>query len=255
MVFVSGPIPEGRAVERHGPTHEPGGEDSLIAALLNAIYPIGHVYHSTVSTNPATLLGMPDSTWTAIATGRVLIALDAGDTDFDTVRETGGAKTHGHSDNLSHDNNHSGGAVQDTADTLGHTDGSIGSNHAGGAGTTDHSFPINHTGGGGTGDHNLNDPGNHQHDELASIAAGPGPGLAWDAAASSTANGGHQHTVVNHAAHTITNHAAHSFVNPSAHALHDHPFTQPTGHSNHSAHEAVNHMPPFYAVYVWERTA
>lgn len=227
MVFVSGPIPEGRAVERHGPTHEPGGEDSLIAAVLNAIYPVGHIYHSTVATNPATLLGMPASTWTAIATGRVLIAIDPADTDFDTVRETGGAKTHGHSDNLSHAA-HANGAVSNNASTQSHANGAITTNHAGGSATT-------------------NDPGTHAHDEGASIAAGPGPGLSWDAASSSTGNGAHTHTVPLP--------SAHGFTQPDAHAVHSHPFVQPDTHTAHSAHAAVNQMPPFYAVYIFERVA
>jgi hypothetical protein len=63
------------------------------AANINAMaYPIDSIYTAIVSTNPATLLGV--GTWTAFATGRMLIGLDSGDTDFDTVEETGGAKTH-----------------------------------------------------------------------------------------------------------------------------------------------------------------
>ena len=54
-------------------------------------FPIGSVFIAVVSTNPATLLGY--GTWSAIAAGRVLVGLDSGDTDFDTVEETGGAKT------------------------------------------------------------------------------------------------------------------------------------------------------------------
>ncbi len=67
------------------------GEFTL--ANVNAMaYPVGSIYTAIVSTNPATLLGV--GTWTAFATGRMLIGLDSGDTDFDTVEETGGAKTH-----------------------------------------------------------------------------------------------------------------------------------------------------------------
>lgn len=54
-------------------------------------FPVGYIYLSTVATNPATLLGY--GTWVAIATGRVLVGIDTGDPDFDTVKETGGAKT------------------------------------------------------------------------------------------------------------------------------------------------------------------
>jgi hypothetical protein len=54
-------------------------------------WPIGSVFIAVVSTSPATLLG--GGTWSAFGTGRVLVGLDSGDTDFDTVEETGGAKT------------------------------------------------------------------------------------------------------------------------------------------------------------------
>lgn len=58
----------------------------------NQAFPIGGIFISVVSTNPATLLGY--GTWTAFGAGKVLVGLDSGDTDFDTVEETGGAKTH-----------------------------------------------------------------------------------------------------------------------------------------------------------------
>lgn len=60
--------------------------------------PLGTIFSSTSSVNPATLLGY--GTWTAFGAGKVLVSLDAGDVDFDTVEETGGAKTHKHSTNI-----------------------------------------------------------------------------------------------------------------------------------------------------------
>jgi len=55
-------------------------------------FPVGAVFIAVVSTNPATLLGY--GTWAAFAAGRMVVGLDAGQTEFDTVEETGGAKTH-----------------------------------------------------------------------------------------------------------------------------------------------------------------
>lgn len=63
------------------------------SAGLQAAYPVGSVYiNAGVSTNPATLLGF--GTWTAYGAGRVIVGLDSGQTEFDTLGETGGAKTH-----------------------------------------------------------------------------------------------------------------------------------------------------------------
>jgi hypothetical protein len=59
--------------------------------MLNSVWPVGSVFIAVVPTNPNTLLG--SGTWAAFATGRVLIGINVGDPDFDTVEETGGAKT------------------------------------------------------------------------------------------------------------------------------------------------------------------
>jgi microcystin-dependent protein len=54
---------------------------------------VGSIYmNASDATNPSTLLGF--GTWVAFGAGRVPVGIDAGDTDFDTAEETGGAKTH-----------------------------------------------------------------------------------------------------------------------------------------------------------------
>ena len=66
---------------------------SNTATTLQAVYPVGSIYiNAAVATNPGTLLGF--GTWAAFGAGRVIVGLNAGDSDFDTVQETGGAKTH-----------------------------------------------------------------------------------------------------------------------------------------------------------------
>ena len=62
-----------------------------MATILATMMPVGFVVTLGVSTNPATLYGF--GTWAAIA-GRVIVGIDAGQTEFDTLDETGGAKTH-----------------------------------------------------------------------------------------------------------------------------------------------------------------
>lgn len=61
-------------------------------ALAESLYPVGIIVEFKVSTNPGTLLGF--GTWAAFGTGRVTVAIDSGQTEFDTVEETGGEKTH-----------------------------------------------------------------------------------------------------------------------------------------------------------------
>lgn len=67
-------------------------EDAVTETLL-ASHPIGSIYMSINSANPSTLFG---GTWVAWGSGRVPVGVDAGETAFDTVEETGGALTHTH---------------------------------------------------------------------------------------------------------------------------------------------------------------
>ena len=98
------PSAGGGPPEAHSESHAAGGSDPL--AGISEAFPVGAVFISVVNTNPATLLGY--GTWAAIAAGRVLVGLDSGDTDFDTAKETGGAKTKAISA-------HAGAAVADHA--------------------------------------------------------------------------------------------------------------------------------------------
>lgn len=65
-------------------------DGSHLTDIIDTIYPVGSIYISTVSTNPATLFGR--GTWSAFGAGKTLVGLDSGDTDFDTAEETGGVK-------------------------------------------------------------------------------------------------------------------------------------------------------------------
>lgn len=58
----------------------------------SAAWPIGSVFTSLVAANPTALLGF--GTWVALGAGRVLVGLDAAQDEFNTLRGTGGAKTH-----------------------------------------------------------------------------------------------------------------------------------------------------------------
>lgn len=55
-------------------------------------WPVGSIFISVSATNPGISLGC--GTWAAFGAGRVLVGVDAGQAEFDTVEEAGGAKTH-----------------------------------------------------------------------------------------------------------------------------------------------------------------
>jgi hypothetical protein len=55
-------------------------------------WPVGSVFVSISPDNPAVALG--GGTWERFAKGRTLVSLDEAQTEFDTVLETGGEKTH-----------------------------------------------------------------------------------------------------------------------------------------------------------------
>lgn len=83
-------------VEKAGAVSIPAGNISGLpttstTTILAAAWPVGSIFISVSSTNPGTSLGI--GTWTAFGTGKMLVGFDGGQTEFDTIEETGGAKT------------------------------------------------------------------------------------------------------------------------------------------------------------------
>ena len=67
----------------------------LSTALKNVIHPVGIILETTQqSTAAAFESAIGFGTWEAYGSGRVTVAIDSGQTEFDTLGETGGAKTH-----------------------------------------------------------------------------------------------------------------------------------------------------------------
>ena len=120
-------------------------------ATINAhVYPVGSIYTAVVATNPATLLGV--GTWTAFGAGKVLIGIDSGDTDFDTVLETGGSKTDSHTLTTSEIPSHTHTASARSVDS-GVSATSLSQGSEGGA-----TFTTNATGGGQAHTHDIVQP-------------------------------------------------------------------------------------------------
>jgi hypothetical protein len=68
-----------------------GAAAAATTATLSSVYPVGSIYTSVAGTNPSTFFG---GQWNPFGQGKVMIGVDSTDTDFDTVGNTGGAKTH-----------------------------------------------------------------------------------------------------------------------------------------------------------------
>jgi len=252
------------------------------AVVRAAAWPIGSVFISVVSTNPATLLGF--GTWSAFATGRTLVGLDGGQTEFDTVEETGGAKTVAASGTVSTPTA-SGCAVADHAshthgvtsnvtvgDHASHTH-SVTSNvtvtdHAshthtytdvpnhvhvhniqgGTTGTTTGTFVMGSTAAGGS----ARAPGNAMSNNTGGVAtgttAGPSATLTHAVTNNAVTSGNPSATLT----HSVVNNAVTS-AGPSATLTHA--VTQPTISQPIFTGGQTSVLQPYITVFMWKRTA
>lgn len=71
---------------------------------ITQAYPVNSLFITFSSVNPNEQLGY--GTWVAVGAGRVLVGLDSGDANFDTVGETGGSKTVASSGSISSESAH-----------------------------------------------------------------------------------------------------------------------------------------------------
>ena len=125
------------------------------AATINGLaYPVGSVYTSVVATNPNSLLGV--GTWAAFGAGRVLVGINASDSDFNTVEEVGGAKTDSHTLTLNEIPSHVHGytGIQGT----GNPDGSSDSVAAGQPTSYPRQTELDYEGGGAAHSHDIVQP-------------------------------------------------------------------------------------------------
>lgn len=124
---------------------------------LQQVYPIGCIYTSTVATNPNTVFGF--GTWSQFGQGRVLVGQDSGQTEFDVVEETGGAKTHTLTSNEMPAHTHVQNAHSHTIDVVPQSfrDGTSSNDvrAMGGSGNTGSTTATNQNTGGGLAHNNL----------------------------------------------------------------------------------------------------
>jgi hypothetical protein len=227
-------------------------------------FPVGYVIITVIPDNPGVTLGY--GTWAAFGAGRVLVGVDAGDTDFDTAEETGGAKTVAAAGSVSTPT-FTGSSATTSSDSAGTPSGTntgaAVSAHSGTA-VADH---ASHT-------HTYTDVPNHVHVQTVNSATTGGTsGYTPDtstntgvASGYSTANptGGVATGTTAGPSATLT----HSVTQPSAHTV-----TQPTfagnalgAHSHTVTATGTNSTPtftgtptsvvqPYLCVYFWKRTA
>lgn len=83
---------------------------TIVDVVLSLVYPINHIITTVKTGNPGDAgyfyAGISFGTWAAFGAGQTLVGLDSGDTDFDTLEETGGSKTHTLTDEEIPDHNH-----------------------------------------------------------------------------------------------------------------------------------------------------
>lgn len=240
---------------------------------LSRLWPIGSIFISAVSTNPADLFGF--GTWTAFGAGRVLVGVDPTDAAIDAAEKTTGAKTVAGAGSVAAPAftgtqatlTHAGTAV---ADHAAHTH-SVTSNVA----VTDHAAHTHAV----TSNVAVADHASHTHTfTQSSNATTPDLVTANTAAAGVAASGttggpgaALTHGVTNNAvtsgnpsatlSHSVTNNAVTS-GNPSATLSHS--VTQPNNHTYTPAGtnsapaftgSATSVVQPSIAVFMWKRTA
>lgn len=224
-----------------------------INELADMIYPVGSIYMSVNDVNPAILFG---GTWEAWGSGKVPVGVDANDTAFDTVEETGGAK----SESYTPAGSNSGGSVSDTKLTAAQS-GVPAHSHT----MTQPAFSV--TGGAVT---NGITGGSHTH-ALQVYNAQWYNAVFTSIYAGGTGRGGfnynesqtqqsritsttHTHNLPSHT-HTVTRTTDAAVKNNTAAAAsqaHGHGFTNPTFSGTQAT---ISHLQPYITCYMWKRVS
>lgn len=244
-------------------------------------WPIGSIFHCTLATSPATLLGF--GTWSRFGQGRMLVSQSTSDSDFALAGATGGSKTpvlpaHTHtattaSANTGHSHTISSASDHSHTATVGGM--SANATHAHTATTGSMSANASHTHSASTsiaGDH-IHGTGTEIHPASTDELTGPSTNyIAYNASGTLNSRnaGDHTHTVTVQS--TTVDHT-HSLTTASANIDHSHSISFSSGgaHSHTIGADTSSHthtitvasagiadgksLPPYVVVYMWQRIA
>ena len=182
------------------------------------MYPVGSIYTTIINTNPNTYFG---GTWVSFATGRTLVGVDTGQTEFDTIEETGGAKTHTLTSGEMPSHTHTQNSHNHTQNSHNHTQDS-----------------HNHTQNAHTHRTDIAQPYSTNQTQFTAVPGGTGAAInATDGLQSGSTTATNQATTATNQATTATNQA-----------------TTATN-QNTGGGAAHNNLQPYITVYFWKRTA
>lgn len=227
--------------------------------IINIVYPVGSIYMSVNNTNPSTFIG---GTWVAWGSGKVPVGVDTGQTEFNSVEKTGGAKTA--STSYTPAGTNTGGAVS------AHTYTPAGKNT--GTAVTMNAVELTHSGG-AVQSHTLTVAEIPSHDHIIytpryyySEPGGGGDILGVDSNQVTTVQerktdvkgggGGHNHGFTQPSKHSFTP-TTKSITQPTfsgTQATLSHTVTNPT-FSGTAATITESTIQPYITCYMWKRTA
>lgn len=254
---------------------------------------VGQIIMLGLTTEPAQLFGY--GTWARVAEGRAIFGLNAGDTDFNTLAKTGGSKEHIHTGSTNSAGAHShtggtgaggdhfhGGSTQSAGEHT-HTTQSAGSHSHGGAvssggnhnhtvqsgGSHTHTVPIDGWGASQslgalpeptTSGRLITGSGKQEDSEQLESLAHANTAVTTSTSGSHTHgvdfNGEHAHSISSDGSHAHTVNSAgthaHGIQNSGTHA---HSISQDGTHSHTVTTGSTNHLPPYFTVAMWQRTA
>jgi hypothetical protein len=193
--------------------------EGYLQSALQRMWPVGSVFTTTSDSHPSNQLGF--GAWEEFGAGRVLVGLDSGDVDFDTLEEIGGAKTAAHT--------HDTGTLATSA-------------HAGSA-VADH---ASHT-------HTYTEVPNHTHPH--NLQGDAAPSVTGTHVTASDATGGAVRGMAIDTENPTGGVATGTTAGPSATLTHS--VTQPNAHtlSGNTGSTSSSTVQPYIVVQMWRRTA